>query len=96
MNAQLRIASVALLVLLCLAATSAMAGTLYDNGPPNGTVDAWTINFGFSVSDSFVLPTGSTEIHDIHFVYWDASTSDLLTTVDVQVGARRLGATPKR
>ena len=29
------------------------SGTLYDNGPYNGTTDAWTINFGLSVSDSF-------------------------------------------
>ncbi len=25
----------------------------YENGPVNGTVDAWTINFGYVVSDSF-------------------------------------------
>jgi hypothetical protein len=25
---------------------------VYDNGPVNGQVDAWTINFGFSVSDT--------------------------------------------
>ena len=27
----------------------------YSNGPINGTVDAWTINFGFVVSDSFTF-----------------------------------------
>jgi hypothetical protein len=27
----------------------------YENGPVNGTSDAWTINFGYVVSDSFVL-----------------------------------------
>jgi hypothetical protein len=27
---------------------------LYENGPVNGTTDAWTINFGYVVSDSFV------------------------------------------
>jgi len=26
----------------------------YDNGPINGTTDAWTINFGYVVSDSFI------------------------------------------
>ena len=25
---------------------------VYDNGPVNGQVDAWTINFGFSASDT--------------------------------------------
>lgn len=33
--------------------------TLYDNGPYNGTTDAWSINSGFSVSDSFTVPTNS-------------------------------------
>src|SRR5271165_2512787 len=28
----------------------------YDNGPINGTTDAWTINFGYIVSDTFVAP----------------------------------------
>jgi hypothetical protein len=38
---------------LCAARPSPQDGTLYDNGPYNGTNDAWTLNFGFSVSDSF-------------------------------------------
>jgi hypothetical protein len=33
------------------AAVPAMA-FIYDNGPVNGQVDAWTINFGFAISDS--------------------------------------------
>src|SRR6185369_16021481 len=28
-------------------------GIIYDNGPINGTTDAWTINFGFVTADSF-------------------------------------------
>ena len=47
---------IALFTLLCLtlAAIPAMAqGISYDNGPVNGQVDAWTINFGFAVSDTF-------------------------------------------
>ncbi len=54
-----KIASLSLLA-LCLAAVPAFAQTdLYDNGPTNGTVDAWTINFGFIVSDSFTLNANS-------------------------------------
>jgi hypothetical protein len=67
--------------------------TIYDNGPYNGTTDAWTINFGFSVSDSFVVPTGST-IDRINIVYWDASSSDLATSVDVAIGSTSFGGTP--
>jgi uncharacterized repeat protein (TIGR03803 family) len=44
----------------CSRRVSRQPGTLnYENGPVNGTTDAWTINFGYIVSDSFV-PSGST------------------------------------
>lgn len=69
----------------------AIAGTLYDNGPPNGDINAWTINVGYVVSDSFQVPANS-DITDLHFVYWDASTSDLLTTVDMQIGHAPFGS----
>ena len=46
------------LAILCLALwaipASAQCCWTYDNGPLNGTTDAWTINFGFTVSDSYV------------------------------------------
>ena len=32
---------------------------LYDNGPINGNVDAWTINFGFVVSDTITVATAA-------------------------------------
>jgi PEP-CTERM motif len=49
-----RIASLTIL-LLALAALPAWAQNwTYDNGPINGTTDAWTINFGYIVSDTFV------------------------------------------
>jgi hypothetical protein len=65
---------------------------LYDNGPYNGTTDAWAINFGFAVSDSFTVPSNAT-IEGLSFVYWDASTSDLLTSVDMAVGSTSFGGT---
>jgi PEP-CTERM motif len=85
-----------LLAILCLllAVAPAMADTLYSNGPYNGTADAWTINFGFSVSDSFTVPSGS-QIQDLHLVYWDSSASDLLTTVDMALGSTSFGGTPQ-
>jgi hypothetical protein len=88
----MRIASLSLLTICCLmlAVSPAMADTLYNNGPANGTNDAWTINFGFAVSDSFNLSGCGAQgcsVEDLHLVYWDASTSDLLTTVDMQLGA---------
>ena len=65
---------------------------LYDNGPFNGTTDAWTINFGFSTSESF---TGGGPVTGLHFVYWDVSTSDLLTTVDISIGSTSFGGSPQ-
>ncbi|MFI5116833.1 MAG: PKD domain-containing protein [Terriglobales bacterium] len=73
---------------------SPQVDVLYSNGPYNGTVNAWTINFGFSVSDSFTVPSNSS-IEGLHFVYWDTSSSDLLTTVDIAIGTTSFGGTPQ-
>ncbi len=50
----------AFLLLLCvaLAVVPAVTDTLYDNGPVNGNLNAWPINFGFTIADSFTLPSG--------------------------------------
>src|ERR1017187_656925 len=66
---KMRIAS---LVVLCLALAviPASAQTLYSNGPINGTTDAWTINFGYIVSDSFALGTAST-VTGFDFGVWE-------------------------
>jgi len=45
---------VSCLAVLCLALAGPPASTAYDNGPINGTTDAWTINFGYVVSDSYL------------------------------------------
>ena len=57
MKSQLRFAALSLMMLLCLmlSAARASADTLYDNGPINGNADAWQINFGYTVSDTFAL-----------------------------------------
>src|ERR1039457_5002887 len=88
----MRTTLLSLITILCLmlAVAPAMADTLYSNGAFNGTNDAWTINFGFSVSDSFTVPSGS-PIQGLSLVYWDASASDLLTTVDMQIGSTSFG-----
>ena len=92
----MRTAFVSLLTTLCLmlAVAPAMAQiTIYDNGPYNGTTDAWTINFGFSVSDSFT--DLGTQIAGLDFVYWDALSTDLLTTVDMAIGSTSFSGTPQ-
>src|ERR1035441_318690 len=90
----MRTPSFSLLAILCLllAVAPAMADT-YSNGPYNGTADAWTINFGFTVSDSFILAGSDTAVTSFHFVYWDAST-DLLTTANLALGTSSFGGGP--
>jgi len=46
------------------------ADDIYDNGPTNGTTDAWTINFGFIISDSFPIPAGGATITGATFAMW--------------------------
>ena len=96
----MRIASLSLLTVCCLllAVAPVMADILYSNGPYNGTADAWTINFGFSVSDSFNVGSDP-HVKSLTFVYWDVSaaspSSDLLTTVDMALGSTSFGGTPQ-
>src|SRR5664279_3618047 len=92
----MRIASLSLLTVCCLmlAVAPAMADTtFYDNGHYNGAVDAWTINFGFSVSNSYTNAPGYNSVSDVHFVYWDANSADLLTSVDAQFGSTSFSGT---
>jgi PEP-CTERM motif len=92
MKTQTRIASLLTLTILCLllAVAPAMADTLYSNGPYDGNTAAWTINLGFAVSDSATVPNGST-ITGLDFVYWDTSSTDILTTVDMSIGSTPFG-----
>ena len=98
LSMKLRIASLSLLTVcyLSLAVASAMAGTttIYSNpGPAALTTDAWTINFGFEVSDSFTVPGSG--ITGLSFIYWDASNTDVLTTVDMQLGTTPFGGSSR-
>ena len=60
---------VRLLFSLMLLTIPAAAGTLFDNFPINGGIDAWTISEGSSVSDSFVLGSGAT-VTGVNFGLW--------------------------
>jgi hypothetical protein len=83
---------VLLLLAFCLATIPAIAQTdLYDNGPTNGTVDAWTINFGFDVHDSFTLASNST-VNGLNFAAW-LSPGDVLESAEVSITQYALGGT---
>ena len=64
----MRIASLTLLC-LALAAVPAFAQS-YNNGPINGTTDAWTINFGYVVSDTFVVTPNAT-VDGVEWGLWE-------------------------
>ncbi len=76
---------------LVLLSIPAMAGVLYDNGPINGTTDAWTINFGFVVSDTFSLSANST-VQGVAFGAW-LFPGDVLQTAEVVISSAEFGGT---
>jgi hypothetical protein len=85
---RLHIASMSLLALCrTVAAVPAIAQEVtYDNGPINGEVDAWTINFGFAVSDTFHLASPTT-LNGISIWSWE-EPGDNVTSVEVAIGNR--------
>jgi hypothetical protein len=69
---------------IALVSLPVAAQTLYDNGPINGTTDAWTINFGFAVSNTFSLSAQS-QLTGLNFGAW-VFPGDLLQTAEVEIG----------
>jgi PEP-CTERM motif len=86
---KLRIASLSLLA-LCLVALPAVAQTVYDNGPINGTTDGWTINSGFVVSDTFT--TGGGNVTGLAFGAW-VFPGDILESAEVEISSSEFGGT---
>jgi hypothetical protein len=86
----LRVACLALLC-LTLSAVPVSAQVLYDDGPINGTTNAWTINFGLVVTDTFTLLNNST-VGGFNFGLWEYP-GDVLTSVDWAITSEALGGT---
>jgi PEP-CTERM motif len=80
-----RIASLTLLCLGLLVVPAYGQQDLYDNGPVNGNTDAWTINFGFVVSDSFINNSGANTFVGFAFWAW-VFPGDSITSVDLEIG----------
>jgi hypothetical protein len=72
--------SAAAAVVICMAAQPAAANVLYDNGAPNAATDAFTINWGWAVSDSFTLTKSST-LTGVNLWVWNFP-GDTTTSVD--------------
>jgi PEP-CTERM motif len=87
---KVRMASLSILC-LALVAVPAVAQVLYDDGPINGTTDAWTINYGFVVGDTFTLSANST-VGGFNFSVWEFQ-GDVLTSVDWSITSEYSGGT---
>ena len=88
---KLRLASLSLLAFrLMLAAVPAATQDIYNNGPINGNTDAWTINFGFIVGDTFTVSTGTSTVTGMSFGAW-LYPGDSLTSAEVWISSEALG-----
>ncbi|MGC2108394.1 MAG: PEP-CTERM sorting domain-containing protein [Candidatus Korobacteraceae bacterium] len=83
---RLRVVFFSLLV-LAVVASPAMAADLYDNGPINGQVDAWTINFGFTVTNSMQVNGTVTGLDFGAFLI----PGDTVTSVEVSISGSPFG-----
>ncbi len=65
-------------------------GPIYNNGPINGTTDAWTINSGFVTSDTITI--GANNVNGISFGAW-LFPGDVLQSVEVSITSSEFGGT---
>jgi hypothetical protein len=75
-----------------LASVPALAGEVYNNGPINGNTNAWTINFGYVVTDTFTVSSNNTTLGSLAFGAW-LFPGDVLQTVEVLVTSEAFGGT---
>jgi len=75
-----------------VAAVPASGQILYENGPINGNTDAWTINFGFVVSDTFTISTGNSTVTGMSFGAW-LTPGDKLESVEASLTSEEFGGT---
>jgi hypothetical protein len=75
---------------MVVAAVPVIAGDIYDNGPTTGTADAWTVNFGFAVTDSFITAADTTAT-GASFIFW-LIPGDTAPAVDVSIGTSAFGS----
>ena len=67
-------------------------GDIYDNGPINGTTDAWTINSGFVVSDTMTIAIGGNSVGDMNFGAW-LFPGDVIESVQISITSEPNGGT---
>ena len=91
MNIRICLFSVLMMFVLLPAAVPAMADILYDNGPAGPDSDAWTINFGFVVSNTFTL-TSNSNVNGFQFWAW-LFPGDTLNSAELSITSSEFGGT---
>jgi hypothetical protein len=86
---KMRSVSLSLLTFCLLAAVPALADTLYSTLPYNGNTNAHNLLSPWAVSDPILVPTNS-DIETLTIVYWDSSSTDLLSTVQMAISSSAL------
>lgn len=81
----------AILAVVTLAAP-ASADVLYENGPIRADQEAWTINFGFIVSDSFTISSPNATVNGLQFGGW-VFPGDVIESVEVSITSDEFGGT---
>ena len=81
-----------LIALACFLPSIAATQQIYNDGPINGTTDAWTINFGFFVGDSFTVSGGPSTVSGMSFGAW-LFPGDTLESVEVWISSEPGGGT---
>jgi len=67
-------------------------GPIYHNGPINGNVDAWDINFGSVVSDTFSVGAGAGSVTGMSFGAW-LYPGDTLNQAELSITSEPNGGT---
>jgi hypothetical protein len=80
------------LAIFAIAAIPALAQTVYSNGAINGNADAWTVNFGFIVSDTFNVVNDGTTVTGFDFGA-RLFPGDTLTSAELSITSGENGGT---
>ncbi len=87
---------IASLAILCVALVSVPAFAqqwAYDNGPINGTINAWAINYGYVTSDTFTAGYGwYDQVAGFSFGVWEFP-GDVMSSVDWSITTAENGGT---
>jgi hypothetical protein len=78
-------------IVLALTLSSLAQQEIYDNGPTNGTVDAWAINAGFITSDTFTL-NYQFSVSSLTFAAW-LYPGDVIESAEVSITSSEFGGT---